>query len=100
MDQRLRQAAPLAATTGPTLEGWRDTGKCRDSDPNLFYPLGRGHAAIEQAEAAKLICRGCPAREPCLAFALASRQELGVWGGTSPEDRRRLTGRRRSTIAS
>jgi len=80
---------------------WRDAGNCRDSDPNLFYPMGKGRAAREQAEVAKVLCRTCPSQEPCLAFALATGQALGVWGGTSPEDRRlMLGGGRRTQMAS
>ena len=95
----MNQRPPRAALLGtPT---WRDVGYCRDKDPNLFYPLGRGRAGIEQTEVAKAYCRTCPSREPCLAFALASGQLLGVWGGTSPEERRVILGRgRRSRIAS
>src|SRR5687768_12162698 len=82
-------------------ESWRDAGHCRDKDPNLFYPLGRGRAALEQMEVAKAFCRTCPSREPCLAFALAAGQQLGIWGGTSPEERRVLLGRgRRAQVAS
>jgi WhiB family redox-sensing transcriptional regulator len=79
---------------------WRDVGNCRHSDPNLFYPLGRGVAAFEQAEDAKAICRTCPSQEPCLAFALATSQDLGVWGGMSADERRRLLRSRRASVAS
>ena len=83
------------------LSGWRDVGSCRDRDPNFFHPLGKGRAALRQTEVAKMICRACPSREPCLAFALTTGQELGVWGGTSPEERRLLRGEgRRSQVAS
>jgi WhiB family redox-sensing transcriptional regulator len=71
-------------------QSWRDAGRCRDKDPDLFYPVGKGRAALEQAELAKAFCRACASREPCLAYALATAQEMGVWGGTSPEDRRLL----------
>jgi WhiB family redox-sensing transcriptional regulator len=106
MNQDLSRATRLAVPTRVSRspgapESWRDAGLCRDKDPNLFYPLGRGQAAMEQAEVAKAFCRACPSREPCLAYALEARQELGVWGGTSPEDRRVLLGRgRRAQVAS
>ncbi|MDQ1491999.1 MAG: WhiB family transcriptional regulator, redox-sensing transcriptional regulator, partial [Actinomycetota bacterium] len=45
-------------------------------------------------------CRACPSREPCLAFALATRQELGVWGGTSPDERLLLVREGRAEVAS
>jgi WhiB family redox-sensing transcriptional regulator len=83
------------------LPRWREIGSCRDRDPNLFHPLGKGRAAVQQTEVAKVFCRSCPAREPCLAFALSTGQELGVWGGTSPEERRLLRGGgRRTQVAS
>ena len=78
---------------------WRDNGNCRDSDPNLFFPLGRGRAAMQQMEVAKAVCADCPSRQPCLAFALDTRQELGIWGGTSPEDRRHLRRAPRKLVA-
>jgi WhiB family redox-sensing transcriptional regulator len=97
--RRVRPAGPSLTVQGILRQRrtpeWRAVGSCRDSDANLFYPVGRGRDALEQAEEAKAICRGCPSREPCLAFALATRQELGIWGGTAPEDRRQLRGRRR-----
>ena len=95
MNQRPPRAALLPDLT------WRDVGHCHDKDPNLFHPLGRGRAATEQLEVAKAYCRACPSQEPCLAYALSSGQLLGVWGGTSPEERRVILGRgRRGQIAS
>lgn len=95
-----RSVTAVPAPSHWTSENWRAVASCRDSDPNLFYPLGRGLAALEQAAVAKLVCRACPSREPCLSFALATHQELGVWGGTSPEERRQLLRQRRSSAAS
>ena len=103
MNQDLTRSTPLVVPSraARTPESWRDAGLCRDKDPNLFYPLGRGQSAIEQTELAKAFCRACPSKAPCLAFALQARQELGVWGGTSPEERRVLLGRgRRTQVAS
>lgn len=39
---------------------------------------------------AKAICRGCPVRRECLAYALANREPFGIWGGCSERERRRL----------
>lgn len=41
-------------------------------------------------EAALAICDRCPVREPCLDFALRTRQTQGVWGGTLAPDRVKL----------
>jgi WhiB family transcriptional regulator, redox-sensing transcriptional regulator len=70
-------------------EEWRGRASCRDTDPELFFPIGTTGQAIEQIEAAKAVCQDCEVREACLSFALATNQESGVWGGTSEEERRK-----------
>ena len=67
------------------------------TEPDLFFPIGTTGPAVDQIEAAKRVCRGCDALEPCLDFALATNQESGVWGGTSEEERRKL---RKSWLAA
>lgn len=41
------------------------------------------------AEEAKSICRMCPVRKICLAYAVHNEPH-GVWGGTTPMERREL----------
>jgi WhiB family redox-sensing transcriptional regulator len=69
---------------------WRGVSACRDTDPDLFFPVGTTGPAIEQIEAAKAVCRQCDAQDACLEFALATNQDSGIWGGTSEEERRKL----------
>ncbi len=69
---------------------WRSYAACRDTNPDLFFPVGTTGPAIEQIESAKAICAECPAREECLEYALATNQDSGIWGGTSEEERRVL----------
>jgi WhiB family redox-sensing transcriptional regulator len=71
-------------------EGWRARAACRDTDANLFFPAGSTGGAVDQIEAAKLVCRQCPVQDECLQFALESNQEAGVWGGRDEDERRRL----------
>ena len=71
-------------------DDWRDVASCRDTDPDLFFPVGTTGPAIEQIENAKAVCQQCDAQAPCLEFALATNQDSGVWGGTSEEERRQL----------
>jgi WhiB family redox-sensing transcriptional regulator len=71
-------------------DDWREVAECRDTDPDLFFPIGTTGQAIEQIEAAKDVCFECEARDACLEFALATNQESGVWGATSEEERRKL----------
>lgn len=71
-------------------DDWRRQAACKDTDPDLFFPVGATGGALEQISEAKLVCQACEAQEPCLEFALATNQESGVWGGTSEEERRKL----------
>jgi len=71
-------------------EDWRDVASCRDTDPDLFFPVGTTGPAIEQIESAKAVCRECDAQASCLEYALSTNQDSGVWGGTSEEERRQL----------
>jgi WhiB family transcriptional regulator, redox-sensing transcriptional regulator len=71
-------------------DDWRRHAACRDTDPELFFPIGTTGQALEQIDEAKAVCRSCEAQQPCLEFALATNQESGVWGATSEEERRKL----------
>lgn len=74
----------------PVRREWWHVGACRDEDPELFFPVGETPLAKEQAEEAKVVCEGCPVRVACLSWALSTRQEHGVWGGKSEQERRSL----------
>jgi len=63
---------------------FREAGACRGHDPNIFYPQ-RGQANTR----AMALCAGCPVAEACRDWAL-HHELMGVWGGTSERERRRL----------
>ena len=71
-------------------DDWRARSLCRDSNPELFFPVGATGIALDQIEAAKEICEVCTVHHECLEFALATNQEAGVWGGTTEDERRKL----------
>jgi WhiB family redox-sensing transcriptional regulator len=72
------------------MDDWRDQSACRDTDPDLFFPVGTTGLALDQIDAAKRVCGNCEVQQACLEFALATNQESGIWGGTSEEERRKL----------
>jgi WhiB family redox-sensing transcriptional regulator len=78
---------------------WRLAAACRDTDPELFFPIGTAGPGLAQAAAAKQVCDDCPVRTPCLGWALRHAQQHGIWGGmTEPERaalRTALDGQRR-----
>jgi len=76
---------------------WRTDAICRDTDPDLFFPVGTTGYAVLQIDRAKQVCGECPVSAECLQYALDTNQDSGIWGGTSEEERRairrRLAGR-------
>ncbi len=69
---------------------WRAAAACRETPPDLFFPVGTTGNATDQIESAKRVCNQCEAQKACLEFALATNQESGVWGGTTEDERRKL----------
>lgn len=69
---------------------WRRRSACRDSSPDIFFPIGTTGPALEHIDTAKRICSACQVRPECLEFALATNQEAGIWGATTEEERRKL----------
>ena len=72
---------------------WRDRAPCLGVDPELFFPIGNTGPALFQIEEAKAVCRRCEVVEPCLSWAVESRQEDGVSGGLSADERRAVNRR-------
>lgn len=72
-------------------EEWLDAGACRSEDPELFFPITASGPSTQQIEAAKAVCQRCGVQRECLHYALDSHQSYGVWGGTSEEERLRMT---------
>ncbi len=64
---------------------WTQRAACRGVDTEIFYP-----ASPEQEAEALGICATCPVRAQCLDFAVRNKETYGIWGGTTPEQRRRM----------
>ena len=64
---------------------WRDLALCAETDPEIFFPEKGG-----STKEAKLVCRRCPVRAECLEYALQIGDRFGIYGGLSPQERRRL----------
>jgi len=71
-------------------DDWRKQAACRNTAPDLFFPVGVTGQAVDQIEAAKSVCQQCAVRGECLEFALVTNQESGVWGGTTEDERRKV----------
>lgn len=76
-----------------------EQARCR-SHRALFqktYDAGQSSPEVVQA---KRICRSCPVWLACLRSALEREEPAGVWGGTTPRDRRALLRQRAARTLS
>ncbi|MFJ8727712.1 WhiB family transcriptional regulator [Streptomyces sp. NPDC093269] len=88
-----RPTTPAApADTGD----WRDDAECRTHpNPDLWHAAGDGAKSRAEVITAKDICNTrCAVRDQCLQWAVDTRQDIGVWGGMSERERRRVHGRK------
>jgi WhiB family redox-sensing transcriptional regulator len=71
---------------------WAQYAACRQpgTDPELFFPVSESGPAARQIAAAKAVCARCPAAAECRDWALRAGEPVGIWGGTTPEERRAL----------
>lgn len=55
-------------------------------DPEMFFSNDPAVIAL-----AKAVCQRCGLKDPCLEASLALNElQVGIWGGLSPDERRRL----------
>jgi len=75
------------------LEGHDDTwmahAACAGRGDDLFYPPGYLTSGA-QVEAARAVCAGCPVVRACRQWALEVPEPYGIWGATTPSERRTL----------
>ncbi len=79
-----------ATTNAASGRDWRFSAACASVDPDLFFPRRAEDRPLAQVAEAKLVCGGCPVRQECLDWALETRQDSGVWGGLSENERRSM----------
>lgn len=68
---------------------WARQALCSGADPDLWFPQ-RG----DSTRGAIATCHQCPVETQCLDYALRWSIDFGVWGGTTPDQRRRMRSRR------
>lgn len=84
-------------TAPATVENWREYAACRGRPEvaDAFFPRTYGNERPE-VQNAKRVCRHCPVRRDCLAYALDRESRMGevhrhgIFGGLTPRERREL----------
>jgi WhiB family redox-sensing transcriptional regulator len=85
----MRELLQYAQVIAPADNLQPDPMSPRSSGDRALPSGGRCTGSI-QIEEAKKVCQRCIVKEPCLAWALESGQDAGVWGGLSEDERRAL----------
>lgn len=75
-------------------QSWFAQAACRGIRTDVFYPEQGGDSSSP-----KSVCEGCPVREECLDYAMATGDRFGVWGGTSGKERSAMRRRQRKGAA-
>ncbi len=85
----------------PTPPAWSARAACANSRyPDLWFPPIGGPSTrsrvdeehLPQVREAVAICEGCDVRAACLQYALENDLRWGIWGATTPGQRKRLRG--------
>ncbi|PRY00553.1 WhiB family transcriptional regulator [Allonocardiopsis opalescens] len=71
-------------------EDWVDRAACHSVDPEVFFPVSPDGPGAMDVRRAKAVCGRCRVSAECLDWALRAGEADGVWGGTTPEERRYL----------
>lgn len=67
------------------VPAWQRDALCREYPDVAFFP-----SAGQEATEARAVCARCIVRVECLNFALTEDLVHGVFGGTTPAERRRI----------
>ena len=75
-----------------------DNPACADPtiDPDVFFPE-TADDMVGSIESLRAICNRCPEIAACLSFAVDNSIPHGVWGGMTPNERRRINVRVKRT---
>lgn len=68
---------------------WMEFALCREVGGDLWHP-DEGEGQTYMTNRAKEVCNRCPVKPECLDYAMRNGELLGVWGGTTPAERKRM----------
>jgi WhiB family transcriptional regulator, redox-sensing transcriptional regulator len=87
----------VVASSTITTVSWQLRAACRGPHTEAFFPPEGSEHRYERLErelVAKAICATCVVRQPCLDYALAIEEPIGIWGGLNELERKRISQQR------
>jgi WhiB family redox-sensing transcriptional regulator len=60
------------------------------SAPDIYFVDEEVPGFLVLTKYAKSLCEECPVRNLCADYAITNVENFGVWGGTSPADRKAI----------
>lgn len=61
---------------------------CQTTDPDIWFGVNEEKTAFYKT--AKKFCAMCPVQAACAEYALVSGEPEGVWGGLTPDERKKM----------
>lgn len=72
---------------------WMAEAACAQADPEAWWP-GKGES--DAVRYAKRVCGRCDVTAQCLEWAISTGETVGIYGGLTPKERRRVVRERRA----
>ena len=72
---------------GLESQDWMTQARCAQTDPEAFFPEGKGKGNGPAHRTARRVCLACPVESECLDYALIHDERFGIWGNTTPKQR-------------
>lgn len=82
------------------VENWRIKAECRGMNPDIFHPEKMSPDYQKNLNLAHATCRRCSVKEICLEEAINDPSQIGIAGGLTVRNRKRLRTERKVTRAS
>ncbi len=83
---------PTPAASSAPSTSWMERARCSAVDSAVFFPECPTGPANDRSPyaAARAVCGRCPVTAECLDYALRNHERYGMWGGTTPAQRRTM----------
>jgi len=68
---------------------WLEDALCKGINPDFFFPPLDAQSPNHYYAIGKYVCYACPVWKECLAYCESNDEVWGLWGGFTPQDRKK-----------